>query len=103
MAEFSVRIDFYRSPDKPPQDAGYVGSALRDGFHAVVLPRVASTCTTSALAPGDPAPTATPTAWSRPSSTTPPRHGRWARPDPRRSAGPASPWWSALFGPEMAR
>jgi hypothetical protein len=33
MAEFSVRIDFYRSPDKPPQDAGYVGSALRDEFH----------------------------------------------------------------------
>jgi hypothetical protein len=40
MVEFSVRIDFYRDPDKPPQDAGYVGSALRDGFHAVVLPRV---------------------------------------------------------------
>jgi hypothetical protein len=36
MAEFSVRIDFYRSPDKPPQDAGYVGSALRDEFHMVV-------------------------------------------------------------------
>src|SRR5215211_5954869 len=37
MVEFSVRIDFYRDP-KGPTD--YVGSALRDGFTAVVLPRV---------------------------------------------------------------
>jgi hypothetical protein len=37
MVEFSVRIDFYRDP-KGPTD--YVGSALRDGFTALVLPRV---------------------------------------------------------------
>jgi hypothetical protein len=37
MVEFSVRIDFYRDP-KGPTD--YVGSALRDGFTAAVLPRV---------------------------------------------------------------
>jgi hypothetical protein len=37
MVEFSVRIDFYRDP-KGPTD--YVGSALRDGFTAVALPRV---------------------------------------------------------------
>lgn len=37
MVEFSVRIDFYRDLEGPK---GYVGSALRDGLSAVVLPRV---------------------------------------------------------------
>jgi hypothetical protein len=37
MAEFSVRIDFYRDLEGPKD---YVGSALRDGLSAVVLPRV---------------------------------------------------------------
>jgi hypothetical protein len=37
MVEFSVRIDFYRDLEGPKD---YVGSALRDGLSAVVLPRV---------------------------------------------------------------
>jgi hypothetical protein len=37
MVEFSVRIDFYRDLEGPKD---YVGSALRDGLTAVVLPRV---------------------------------------------------------------
>ena len=37
MVEFSVRIDFYRDLEGPED---YVGSALRDGLSAVVLPRV---------------------------------------------------------------
>jgi hypothetical protein len=37
MVEFSVRIDFFRTLEGPKD---YVGSALRDGLTAVVLPRV---------------------------------------------------------------
>jgi hypothetical protein len=37
MVVFSVRIDFYRDLEAPKD---YVGSALRDGLSAVVLPRV---------------------------------------------------------------
>ena len=37
MVEFSVRIDFYRDLEGPKD---YVGSTLRDGLSAVVLPRV---------------------------------------------------------------
>jgi hypothetical protein len=37
MVVFSVRIDFYRDLEGPKD---YVGSALRDGLSAVVLPRV---------------------------------------------------------------
>jgi hypothetical protein len=37
MVEFSVRVDFYRDLEGPKD---YVGSALRDGLSAVVLPRV---------------------------------------------------------------
>ena len=36
MVEFSVRIDFYRDLEGPKD---YVGSALRDGLSAVVLPQ----------------------------------------------------------------
>jgi hypothetical protein len=38
MVEFSVRIDFYR--DLEDSLKGYVGSALRDGLRAPVVPRV---------------------------------------------------------------
>jgi hypothetical protein len=38
MVEFSVRIDFFRELDPDPKD--YVGTALRRGLTAVVLPRV---------------------------------------------------------------
>ena len=37
MVQFSVRIDFFRDLEGPKD---YVGSALRDGLSAVVLPRV---------------------------------------------------------------
>jgi hypothetical protein len=38
MIEFNVRIDFFRDFENGPKE--YVGSALRDGFRALVLPRV---------------------------------------------------------------
>jgi hypothetical protein len=38
MIEFTVRIDFFRDLEDGPK--GYVGSALRDGLRALVLPRV---------------------------------------------------------------
>jgi hypothetical protein len=38
MVEFYVRIDFFRDLEDGPQ--GYVGSALRDGLRAPVVPRV---------------------------------------------------------------
>ena len=44
MVEFSVRIDFCRDLEGPKD---YVGSALRDGLSAVVLPpvgRVSAKC-----------------------------------------------------------
>jgi hypothetical protein len=71
MVEFSVRIDFYRDLEAPKD---YVGSTLRDGLSAVVLPPgSASTCLASAPTPGAKAPTATPTALFTPSSTAPRR------------------------------
>jgi hypothetical protein len=38
MVEFHVRIDFFRDLEGGPK--GYVGSALREGLRAVVVPRV---------------------------------------------------------------
>jgi hypothetical protein len=38
MVEFNVRIDFFRQLEDGPK--GYVGSALRDGLRALVVPRV---------------------------------------------------------------
>jgi hypothetical protein len=38
MVEFSVRIDFFRDLENGPKE--YVGSALRDGLRALVVPRV---------------------------------------------------------------
>jgi hypothetical protein len=38
MVEFNVRIDFYRELEGGPKE--YVGSALRDGLRAPVVPRV---------------------------------------------------------------
>ena len=53
MVEFSVRIDFYRDLEGPKD---YVGSALRDGLSAVVLPGSASMYWASAPTPGAKAP-----------------------------------------------
>lgn len=39
MVEFNVRIDFFRDLDEGGPK-GYVGSALRDGLRALVVPRV---------------------------------------------------------------
>ena len=39
MVEFSIRIDFFRNLEEDGPK-GYVGSALRDGLRAVVVPRV---------------------------------------------------------------
>lgn len=77
MVEFSVRIDFYRDLEGPKD---YVGSALRDGLSAVVLPGSASMYWASAPTPGAKAPMANPTAWSRPSSTASPQRGSLTRP-----------------------
>jgi hypothetical protein len=38
MIEFNVRIDFFRDLENGPKE--YVGSALRDGLRALVVPRV---------------------------------------------------------------
>ena len=103
MVEFSVRIDFYRDP-KGPTD--YVGSALRDGFTAVVLPRVGeylSMVGDSHVWQGPDSPTGGPTPRSWPSSTPPPRRGGSTPTSPKRSGNPGSGWSSAASGPGTAR
>jgi hypothetical protein len=79
MVEFSVRIDFYRDLEGPKD---YVGSALRDGLTAVVLPRVGEHVLGLGANAWRKGPTATPTAWSTRSSTAPHRPGSLTRPSP---------------------
>ena len=100
MVEFSVRIDFYRDLEGPKD---YVGSALRDGLTAVVLPRVGEHVLGLGPNAWRKGPTATPTAWSTPSTIAPHQRGSLTRPSPQRRGTRPSRWCSRRCGPAMAR